>query len=87
MVVLGPYGPMHIIIPGPIRLSILDIKLIICNIGEDRAHVHVYIISQILINLKAPVGSNRLRLGSLQIPQNFERGGGWSNVTFVFKIP
>ena len=58
MVVLGPYGPMHIILPGPLRLSIPAIKMVITNIGEDRAHVHEYIISQILTNLKAPDGSD-----------------------------
>ena len=25
----GPHGPMHIILPGPIKLSILDIKMAI----------------------------------------------------------
>ena len=35
---------MHIILPAPVRLSILAIKMVISNIGEDRAHVHVYII-------------------------------------------
>ena len=39
----GSTGPMHIILPGPIRLSILAIKMVISNIAEDRAHVHVYI--------------------------------------------
>ena len=75
---------MHIILPGPLRLSILAIKMVISNIGEDRAHVHVYIISQILTNLKVPDGSNWLRLGSLQITQNFEGGG---QMWLFFKIP
>ena len=32
------------ILPGPLRLSILAIKMVISDIDEYRAHVHVYII-------------------------------------------
>ena len=32
------------ILPGPLRLSIPAIKMVISNIGDDRAHVHEYII-------------------------------------------
>ena len=48
LVVLGPYGPMHInstVLPGHIKLSISAtcIKIVISKISEDRAF-HRYLI-------------------------------------------
>ena len=37
--VLGPYGPIHIIFPGPIMIFIKDFEMVISKINEDQERI------------------------------------------------